>query len=192
MLLAKANLTEQQNYFKILYNFDFFKVCRLENLKAFDLVNLILAVALLSRWCRDECDSYWCYVAWITSFQISYLEFTSYSINFFCVYLYALNFSDVTLSIFSNVLKNMEEAKPLPEEWLQIAKPFKGDICKNLTFLCYLRFLPSWVVRGSELCDSYFCVLLNDISHLTFTLLHLRQRIPLLTEHSLCGHISKC
>lgn len=155
-------------------------------------------MSLLSMWFRDECNSYWCYVTWIASFQINYLEFSSYSINFFCVFLYTLNFSDVTLSIFSNVLKNMGEVKPSPEEWLQITKPFKGDICKNLTFLCYLCFVPSWVLRRSELCDSYFCVLLNDISHLTFTLLHLRQhyridnKFPLLTEHSLCGHISKC
>lgn len=112
---------------------------------------------------------------WIASSWINYLELSSYSINFFCVLLFALNFSDVTFSIFSNVLKNMGEVKPLPEEWLQITKPFKGDICKNLTFLCYLRFVPSWEVRRSELCNSYFCILLDDISHLAFTLLHLRQ-----------------
>lgn len=112
---------------------------------------------------------------WVASFRINYLELSSYSIHFFCVFLYALNFSDITLSIFSNVLKNMGEVTPLPEEWLQITKPFKGDIYKNLTFLSYLRFVPPWAVRRSELCESCFCVVLDDISHLTFTLLHLRQ-----------------
>lgn len=121
------------------------------------------------------------------SFFINLFIFSS--IHFFRVFL------DVELFWFYSV-SSLPSQKTRgrwssPDDLLQVTKLFKGDLCKSVTFLCYLGFVPYpdlvWIIHcfKPKLCTSsektrtlrfHFLVLWNDISPLTFTWLHLRQR----------------